>query len=116
MSDRPEVYDYIDKKFKELSRDFSNLRTGIADLNTNIKLINARERPAENCRKYVELRTSEAFLKSEENRIEYKAIAEQHKEELERKAGTAYMKTLIGGIAGAYIFTWAVFLVLKGSL
>lgn len=91
----------------------------IADIDKKVEVLIQRERPSENCRKYVELRTAEAIQKSNDNKNEYQAIAKVHNEKIKGKLdGSIFWKiasVLFSLITGSYVFTWVVFNILGSS-
>lgn len=86
------------------------------EIDKKVEVLISRERPSENCRKYVELRASEAIRKSEDNKNEYQAIAKVHSEKFKTKIDTNVFWKLIGALftlaSGSYVFTWVIFNIL----
>jgi hypothetical protein len=85
----------------------------IADIDKKVEVLIQRERPSENCRKFVEIRTAEAIRKNEDNKNEYQAIAQVQNEKIKKKVDGSLFWKLIGAAftfaAGSYLFTWIIF-------
>ena len=85
----------------------------LADIDKKVEVLIQRERPSENCRKFVELKTAEFARQNQDNKNEYQAIAQVHNEKIKKKVDSGLFWRLIGTAftftAGSYLFTWIIF-------
>lgn len=87
------------------------------EIDKKVEVLIQRERPSENCRKYVELRCSEVQRQSNDVKNEMQAIANVHNEKIKRKLDGGIFWKLNGSLfafaAGAYVFTWVIYRMLN---
>lgn len=89
------------------------------EIDKKVEVLVSRERPSENCRKYVELRTAEVSRVCVDNKNEYQAIAKVHNEKIKTKIESGLFWKICGTLftltTGSYVFVWLVFNILRGK-
>ena len=89
----------------------------VNEIDKKVEVLISRERPSENCRKFVELRTGEIQRVCTDNKNEYQAMAKVHSEKIKTKLDGGLFWKIVGAlfslVTGSYVFTWIIFNILR---